>query len=81
MAMSASWVASCPSASLPGQAPADGVDLVVVAPQQLIEGTPVTGLCGPDEPGVRRGLCESSDPWLLLSFARHRGLVYVAGTW
>ena len=34
------------------QAPADGMDLVVVAPQQLLERMPVPRLGGPDEPGV-----------------------------
>ena len=34
------------------EAPADGVDLIVVASQQLLECTPVPGLCGPGESGV-----------------------------
>ena len=35
-----------------GEAPADGVDLIVVAPQQFLECTPVSGLSGPGESGV-----------------------------
>ena len=34
------------------EAPADGVDLIVVLPQQLFEGAPISGLCSPREPGV-----------------------------
>ena len=34
------------------EAPADGVDLALVAPQQIFEGTPVSGLCGLGESGV-----------------------------
>ena len=34
------------------ETPANGVDLLVVAPQQLLEGTPVSGLCSLREPGV-----------------------------
>ena len=35
-----------------GQAPADGVNLIMVEPQQLLESTPVSGLCSPGESGV-----------------------------
>ncbi len=34
------------------EAPADGVDLIVVLPQQLLEGAPIPGLCSPRELGV-----------------------------
>ena len=35
-----------------GQAPADGMDLIVMEPQQLLERTPVSRLRGPYESGV-----------------------------
>ena len=35
-----------------GQPPADGVDPIMVEPQQPLESTPVSGLCGPGESGV-----------------------------
>ena len=34
------------------EAPADGVDLGLVAPQQRFEGIPVSGLCRLRQPGV-----------------------------
>ena len=34
------------------EAPADGVDLIVMLSQQLLEGAPISSLCSPREPGV-----------------------------
>ena len=62
------------------KAPADGVDLGLVAPQQLLEGTPVSGLCSLGESGVveivanLRILCSA-----LRSASRCSG--QEAGTW
>jgi len=55
------------------QAPADGVDLIVVAPQQLLERMPVPRLGGPDEPGVVEVVANRTR---LLAKR-----VYAAGTW
>ena len=55
-----------------GQAPADGVDLIMVEPQQLLESTPVSGLCGLGESGVVEVVANRN---------RLPAMGYTAGTW
>ena len=65
------------------EAPADGVDLILVASQQLLECTPVPGLCGLGESGVVEVVANRGIPGC--SVVRLGDRVYssgvIAGTW
>ena len=51
MAISASWVASSASRAVAEQATGEGVDPVVLAAQELLEGDPVAGSGGLEQVG------------------------------
>jgi hypothetical protein len=46
---------------VPGEAAADGVDAVLVAAQERVEGAPIAGLGGLDERRIVRGRCDAGD--------------------